>query len=280
MPYAAAHDDPGWNYPTLAFRVYPGNGPETVGVELKLVSRYEDGRYLESNPTWHEQDSPLKAQWIAGLLQLAGMDPGSILEVGCGAGGIVRALKRIYPRSSIEGWDISPQAIELAERGSGEDVCFHSGNLLESSWTCDTLLAIDVLEHMEDPFQFLRACQGRVRRIVAHFPLDLSVQTVIRGGALGGRRRKLGHIHFFTRELALDLLRENGWVPIAERYTPSALDLPLPDDRKGRIKNWLLRIPRRLIFPLAPHFAARLLGGWCLLVIAVPENNGDEPIKP
>ncbi len=30
---------------------------------------YEDGKYLDNNPLWHEEDSPWKAKWIRGIIE-------------------------------------------------------------------------------------------------------------------------------------------------------------------------------------------------------------------
>ncbi len=233
---------------------------------------YQDGQYLQHNPSWHEQDSPFKASWIFEMLKKWDVKPNSLGEVGCGAAGILRSLAEKYPDLDLHGWDVSPQAIGLAQLKPHPRVHVHLADILETKPFYDVLLAIDVLEHMENPAAFLRSAKGLCSNLVVHLPLDLAVQTLVRPKAIVQRRRELGHIHMFTRETAKELLRENGWEIIDERYTPSALQLPIPNNAKFQFQNHVLRLPRRIFFGFAPHLTNRILGGWSILLLAKPVN--------
>ena len=233
---------------------------------------YQDGQYLEKNPTWHEQDSVHKARWIVSLLRRRKIVPGTVAEVGCGAAGILRNLAEVFPEASFDGWDVSPQAVELARSHPHPRLEIHLGDILGAGRTLDLLLAIDVLEHMENPAAFLRDCHGLSRFAVVHLPLDLSIQTVLRGYPLLDRRKNLGHIHMFTRGTASALLEENGWVIMEETYTGGALELPIAAGIGNLVKNWSLRLPRRLLFALSPHLAVRILGGWSVLFLCRPKD--------
>lgn len=233
---------------------------------------YQDGQYLHHNPSWHEQDSPFKASWIFQMLKKWQISPKSVGEVGCGAAGILRSLAEKFPEIHLDGWDVSPQAIDLANQKPHPRVNVRLADILEAKPFYDALLAIDVLEHMENPALFLRNAKSLCSHLVVHLPLDIVAQTVIRPKALVQRRRELGHIHMFTRETALELLRENGWEIIDERYTPSALQLPIPPTARYQFQNHILRLPRRLFFSFAPHLTNRILGGWSILILAKPVN--------
>lgn len=234
---------------------------------------YQDGQYLEKNPTWHGQDSPYKARWITEILARGAVVPRTVVEVGCGAGGILRELAERLPDATLEGYDISPQALEIARAHPHPRVAIHEAPALEASRRWDLLLAIDVLEHMENPAQWLRDNRRHAERAVVHLPLDLSVQTVLRGTPILDRRRDLGHIHMFVRGTARALLEENGWDILEERYTSGALELPLEPGAIHWLKNRLLRLPRRLLFAVSPHFAVRLLGGWSILLLCAPRED-------
>lgn len=230
---------------------------------------YEDGQYLANNPTWHEQDSPYKATWIRSLLVREGVDPRRVAEIGCGSGGILRSLAESLPDATFDGFDISPQAVELAGRKSHPRVRIHHGMLPEES-TWDLLMAIDVLEHMEDPASFLREMRSRTSLLAVHLPLDISLQTVARLKPLVERRARLGHIHMYVRETARALVEENGWVVVQERYTAGALELPVEPGLGPWVRNRLPRLPRKILFALAPDFTVRLLGGWSILLLCRP----------
>ena len=82
----------------------------------------------------------------------------------------------------------------------------------------DMLLVLDVLEHLEDYFAFLRSLKARGTYKVFFFPLDLSVQTVIRPHGLLHTRDAYAHLHYFTKETLVRALRR---IPAMRCSTPS-----------------------------------------------------------
>lgn len=230
-----------------------------------MESMYQDGRYVANNPSWHSEDSAWKAAHVLRLLAKHQLKPRRVAEVGCGAGEVLRHLHLgLGGAATCEGWDLSPQALAMAERVACQGLSFHHGDLLaQPASPLDVMLAIDVLEHVEDYLGFLRQLRGRARHTVLHIPLELSVQTVWRATPLAVARQAVGHLHFFTRETALASLVHAGFEVIDSQYTAGALELP-PRHLAAR----LLRGPRRLLRAMAPHAAARLLGGFSLLVLA------------
>jgi hypothetical protein len=64
-------------------------------------------------------------------------------------------------------------------------------------------------------------------------------------------------------ETALAALKDTGYEVVDYFYTPSSLDTPN--------LNWkarLMKLPRRLSFAIHQDLAARVLGGFSLLVLA------------
>lgn len=238
-------------------------------------SRYHDGTYLEANPSWHREDSPWKAQHVAKLLQDHHITPRRLCEVGCGAGQVLTALQGTFPEAHLEGWDIAEQAISLAQPTGNTHLQFHHGDFFkqspDNSSDYDVVLALDVFEHVENYFDFLRQLRPRGRYCVFHIPLDLSAQAVVRGLPLRWRN-DVGHLHYFTRDLALTALKETGYRVIADRYTAYAIDRTAPT-LKAKLARW----PRQLAFQINPHQAALWLGGFCLLVLA--ESNPSQTQK-
>jgi len=86
-------------------------------------------------------------------------------------------------------------------------------------------------------------------------PLDDSVLDRLRGRTAAFRER-YGHVHAYSRRAALRRLSRAGFVVQAERYHRI--------EAGGAVARWV----RRLAGRIAPHAAARLLGGWSLLVLA------------
>lgn len=226
---------------------------------------YYEGEYLAKHPTWHAEDSSWKAAQILRILCANDVRPNTICEVGCGAGEILRQLKAEMPLEvQLFGYEISPQAYNLAVGRATEGVSYYNRDLLEEKKAFfDLLLCIDVFEHVEDCFSLLRSLREKAEWKIFHIPLDLSVQSVLRSGRLLKDRRDYGHIHAFTKELALELLLETGYTVIDSFYTATSIEL---ETASG--KRVLAIVPRKLLARFNPDLAARLLGGFSLLVLA------------
>lgn len=224
---------------------------------------YSDGTYFRNNPDWHADDSAWKARHIASILEQNGVAPESVCEVGCGAGEVLRNVAREMPApSSFVGYDISPDAYRLCAAKSGGKFDFRFGNMLEEPVEFDVAMAIDVFEHVEDYFDFLRRLRTKAKYKVFHIPLDLSALALMRGEP-ARMRKSVGHIHYFDKDTALAALEDTGYQVIDWRYTSGRTELP-----NLGWKSRLMKGPRKLLFRIAPEFAARMLGGYSLLVLA------------
>ncbi len=81
-----------------------------------------------------------------------------VLDVGCGNGHNLEALKRIRPRGEYHGFDqASEQAAHLEERG----IVFHAGDIEDRSFgheAFDLAILSHSIEHFVDPLAVLRKC--------------------------------------------------------------------------------------------------------------------------
>ena len=232
-----------------------------------IAARYLSGDYLQKNPSWDVEDSPWKAGKVREILDANGVQPRTIVDVGCGAGLVLVELQRAYPGARLSGYDISPDAERFwaSPRAGGIELVvgdFTAG----SQPPVDVLLALDVLEHLQDPFAFLARLKGRAGRYVFHFPLDLSALSVLRESPLLHVHSKVGHVHYYTRGLAMALLDDCGYRVIDARYTGAAFSAP-----QRSWKARLAHVPRRLAFAVNRDWGARLLGGETLMVLATTD---------
>ena len=230
-----------------------------------MTQIYEDGTYLDNNPAWHEEDSPWKAKQIRNIIEKNALNPKKICEIGCGSGEILNQLSERYADGKeFFGYEISPQAFELCNKKSKTNLIFKLSDLFEDNVEYfDIVMAIDVFEHVEDYFGFLKKLKVRAEYKIFHIPLALSVQTVLRSSPIIKGRKSVGHIHYFTKETALETLKDTGYEIIDYFYTGGSSELP----NRGWKAN-LLRIPRKLAFLINKDFTVRLLGGYSLLVLA------------
>ena len=231
-----------------------------------VESRYFDGSYLSRNPDWDRADAPWKARKIARLLAENKLEPASICEVGCGSGDVLVHLGKSLPGATLTGFDISPQVARFWEehRAAGERVDFQLGDFHQiDAAHYDVLLMVDVLEHLRDPFTFLEKSRHRADHFVFHIPLDLSANAVARGKPFTDIRQKVGHLHYYTKELALATLADTGYDIVEWRYTGASLDSP-----NRSLRTRLAALPRRAAYAINKDFGVRLLGGETLLVLA------------
>jgi SAM-dependent methyltransferase len=224
---------------------------------------YSDGTYLRNNPDWHADDAAWKAGHIAALLARHNLRPPSVVEVGCGSGEIlVQLAQRLARGTRFTGYDVSPNAYTLCSKRSGRHLEFRLGDYLQRDEHHDLALAIDVFEHVEDCFGFVRRLRERARHKVYHIPLDLSALSLVRPGKLLAMRRSAGHIHYYSKDTALALLEDTGHQVIDWCYTSGATELGNPG-----WKTRLMKLPRNALYRASPDAAARLLGGYSILAL-------------
>jgi 2-polyprenyl-3-methyl-5-hydroxy-6-metoxy-1,4-benzoquinol methylase len=230
-----------------------------------MRDRYSDGAYLRQNPSWHIEDSGWKALQIVKMLQKHQFRVSTVCEVGCGAGEILKELHdSLDDTIRYVGYEISPQAHEISKSRQTDRLRFELKDVLaEHDIRFDLMLVMDVIEHVENQFEFLRSLKPKSEFTILHIPLDLSAQAVLRGTPLLRARETVGHVHYFTKDLALRLLKETGYEVIDNWYTCGSLDLP-----NRSLATAVARIPRRLALATGSDWAVRTLGGFSLLVLA------------
>ncbi len=228
---------------------------------------YIDGTYFKNNPNWGSDDSGWKAELIFKLLAKNNIEPNEITEVGCGTGGILENLSRLFsPKIQYNGYDISPQAINVAKAKETDQIHFFNEDYLnkEDNKT-DVLLTIDVIEHVGDYYGFLEKLKPKSNYFVFHIPLDLSWQTVLKPHILLQQRQSVGHIHYFTRPMVEWFLKDSGYEIIDWFYTKPVIDQLRPE--KG-FKRTLKRILRNAGYRFNKDFIAKVWGSYSMMILA------------
>ena len=232
---------------------------------MKFEEIYISGEYLGKNPTWHVEKSPWKAKQIMKMVARNNVAPKTICEVGCGAGEILIQLQQEMDAACLFwGYEISPQAFELSRSRENEKLHFKLADILQEDVCFDLILMVDVIEHVEDCFSLLRNLKPKSEYKIIHFGLDLTVESLLRPNALLGfrsTRGHIGHVHYFTKNIALAMLEDLGYEVLDYFYTPRPV---MPTDS---MKRKLLQLPRSLFFAIRKDLAVRVLGGYGLLVL-------------
>lgn len=223
---------------------------------------YNDHTYLANNPTWHEEDAPFKAARMLRLLRRRPVPLGTVCEVGCGSGEILVQLAAALPATQFTGFDISHDAIAIAQRKQTDRIRFELRDFTQPSPDppYDLLLVVDVLEHLDNYFAFLAGIAPKGRYTLFHIPLDLSVWSLLREQMLLESKQRVGHIHNFTEDFVLSVLADYGFKVLDKLYTEPVYKRVTG---KVRVVNFL----RRGLFALNPKFCTKTLGGYSLMVL-------------
>lgn len=229
---------------------------------------YNDQTYLKNNPTWHEEDAVFKAGKILQLLKRNNLSYKSITEIGCGSGAILEQLDRELPLvDSFKGYDISQDAINIAQKRASERIKFEKRDVLEEGDTSfsDLQLVIDVIEHLDNYFSFLSGIASKSKYTVFHIPLDMCLWTLFREQMLIESKQRVGHIHNFTEKFILSILTDYGFEIIDTQFTEPTYALKgIKQKTVGLLRKWTFRINKRL--------ATKTFGGYSLLVLTKNKN--------
>ncbi len=97
------------------------------------------------------------AAWIASIVE----PPSRVLDVGCGNGSLLLALRERWAHAELTGCDPSPAGVRFAEAAG---LIVWSGTVADQSpeRPADLVLSVNVIEHTTDPQAFVRALSRTV----------------------------------------------------------------------------------------------------------------------
>ena len=228
---------------------------------------YTNGEYFENNPTWDVEDSPWKADIIISLIERNKITIHDLVEVGCGAGGILASIAEKNTNiKTLKGYDISPQAISLAEKRKSERVQFYLGDFIndDQRTNADVILVIDVLEHVSDYYGFLQKLKDKARYFVFHIPLDLSCRTILKPHVMLQQRKAVGHLHYFSEEMVWWFLKDSCFTVVDWEYTKPVTDIK----KSGSFKQYIKKKLRNISYKINKKKSAKLWGGYSLMILA------------
>ena len=145
---------------------------------------------------------------------------GAVLDVGCGSGGVGPGLRRAGA-SRLTGIEVVPEQAELARAEYDQVIAAPVEEALgRVDGPFDTILCLDVLEHLVDPEQVMRALH-RVAAPGARLQVSLPnarhvslVKDLVLKGTFGytewGHRDQT-HLRWFTRRDIVEAMERCGW---------------------------------------------------------------------
>ncbi len=242
-------------------------------MKYTTISIYDSGEYLKNNPEWGRDDSLWKVKHIFNVLPHNFIEANfkrtgiKVADIGCGRGGIIgnftEKLKEKGCRvSRSAGFDISDIPLKMA-RAEWKNIEFVNGSVKDIKENYEIGLVIDIVEHVEDPDEFLRTCATHCKYLILHIPLDDHYNSRFRN-LRPYLKETLGHIHYFNTGSALEMVKRNGLNVLNHIYTPGFM---LPTSRKRIIAQAGL-IPKFILGMISKSLCARVLGGHSLMILA------------
>ncbi len=187
------------------------------GVDTALARRLFAHRFIA-----------LRGQPREDLLERVSPDATSVLEFGCGEGALAVALKSRQP-CRVVGVELDVEAGRVAEtrvdRLLSGDVREILTNLEE---TFDFAIGGDIIEHLDDPWEFLRQLKRVMRpggRLLLSLP-NIACWPIVQD-VMNGRFDYVyigitcvGHLRFFTRRTIEEMLEIAGWDTVSIEPQP------------------------------------------------------------
>lgn len=157
-------------------------------------------------------------------------EPKRVLDIGCAAGAVSKSLKEDYPEVFAWGCELNPEAASIAatylDRVTQKPLEEWSTEELALLGTMDTVLLLDVLEHMYNPWQTLQILAQHLptsAQVIVSLP-NVGNVDVMHDLAAGFWHYKpagvldVSHIRFFTAYEMHRLFYETGYKMHVQTY--------------------------------------------------------------
>jgi SAM-dependent methyltransferase len=236
----------------------------------RATNLYNADAYESNTSNWEDSASVFRAKAFYEAMSKGGVTDQvtSILDVGCGSGGVLMKLSKGYGNkignglARYDGIDLSANAIGVANRlypRASDHAVYFSVGLINDENVNDKysiVSLIHVLEHCPDMLEMLGACEKKADYLYINVPIEVNLLYTLRRTVLVNQYLSYGHLHFFNEKFFLCWLEKNGFEVLSTVYSP---DFEVPKSGASyQMARWL----RRWIgIGVGPAIATWLLGG-------------------
>jgi len=211
--------------------------------------------------------------------------PGTVLDIGCGGGATGVLVKEKFPGTRVVGIEINPSAAEHARRHLDHVICAGIDEVdlaLElGGASISTVLLLDVLEHLYDPWRALQRVRTWLApgtRVIASVPniRNLATLSELAGGRFDYQPNgvlDITHVRFFTRSSLRDLFEQTGYqVARLDPLTqPAVVDPVIVNRRPGRVETRTLSIEYQSFEDLEDLYALQYVVDARAASVAAPD---------
>jgi SAM-dependent methyltransferase len=224
-------------------------------------------KYLQLHKDLHEADVDSKVGAIANILPKDGKIH-SILDVGCGSGKILIQLSQLLGTDKNTGIDISQKIIEVAKSNDPDGIISWLATDVFSPTLSkhDVVLAVDIVEHVQDDHSFLKRISQLGDFVVIKVPIEVNiVNRFIKSLSNGiidpclNTEVRYGHIHHYSVEGFLSLLDGSSLRVIKVAY----MHLP----KRSRIFWEILRVIFMPLWLMSRKYYVKCNGGFLVVLL-------------
>lgn len=237
---------------------------------------YNATDYERNTENWEDATSVFRAKAFYEAMFKARLteQTTSILDVGCGSGGVLMQLSLEYGRkigkgcTRFDGIDLSENAINIANRlypNAYEHNVSFSAELIDaknSKTKYNIVSLIHVLEHCPDMLEMLTLCEKKASYLYINVPIEVNLLYALRRNVLVNQYLSYGHLHFFNESFFERWLEMNGFEIMSTVYSS---DFEI--SKKGFGYNFVKLLRRSIGVIAGPSIAAWLLGGYSFGVL-------------
>jgi len=172
---------------------------------------------------WRELGAHNKALNIVRVCH--GIHVGSVVEIGCGTGDVLRFLNKMNLAREYSCVDVSVSTVQFARKACAhflKNAYISSANALPfQEGTFDVAILTHVLEHLVDPVCALREASRVARFVVIEVPIEKVLSNAIRRKVLKRPYPSMlgsGHVQFWSQKSIVDFLERDCGLTILERH--------------------------------------------------------------
>ena len=203
--------------------------------------------HLAKAPGYYDYDRPE----VIRMLKEQNITPATVIELGCSAGGVGAQMKQAFGTTRYVGVELSAEVAQRARARLDQVLVANVETTLPSALGLgaqefDLLVALDVLEHLVDPWETLARWVELLKpggHVIVSLPNIQNIE-IIRGLAAGkweyaeAGLLDVTHLRFFTRQGIEQLIAGAGLrVVRTDSVIPQPMDLSQLQDRGNSVAD-------------------------------------------